>query len=296
MNTLTSIHHGVASRAQLHALGHTDHTISAHLANGSLYRLRHGWFARPGATPKVVRAVQSGGVLTGSDALALHGAWDLNDPLVNVRVHQLSRIRQDHGVRPHTLVPSPSCREAVDPVEVSLQVLLRGTPREDAVVVCDSVLNRRLMSQIELEALAARLGSRGFAVISRVDSRAESGSESRFRLWAQSHNISLRSQVSFRESERLDFVIGRSLVVECDSVAHHTSMAAYQRDRERDLALKSLGYEVVRLTYHQVLQLDAGVGARILNLIRRGVHLREVPSLTRSALTLATPVGNLLHI
>ena len=44
----------------------------------------------------------------------------------------------------------------------------------------------------------------------------------------------------------------RRLVVETDGYRYHRGRAAFEDDRERDLKLRSLGYEVVRLSYRQV--------------------------------------------
>lgn len=50
----------------------------------------------------------------------------------------------------------------------------------------------------------------------------------------------------------MDFVLGRVVVLEVDSRAHHTGEDNYQRDRWRDLRLLALGYVVVRVTWEQV--------------------------------------------
>ncbi|HET6570137.1 MAG TPA: DUF559 domain-containing protein [Solirubrobacterales bacterium] len=44
----------------------------------------------------------------------------------------------------------------------------------------------------------------------------------------------------------------RNLVVETDGYRYHRGKAAFEDDRQRDLRLKSLGYEVLRLSFRQV--------------------------------------------
>lgn len=44
----------------------------------------------------------------------------------------------------------------------------------------------------------------------------------------------------------------RRLIVETDGYRYHGDRAAFEEDRDRDLKLKSLGYEVIRLSYRQV--------------------------------------------
>ena len=59
------------------------------------------------------------------------------------------------------------------------------------------------------------------------------------------------------------------LVVECDSLAFHTTRAAMQRDRERDLKLRLAGWEPVRLTYRQVVHDAPATAAALRTLLRR---------------------------
>ncbi len=271
----TALKIGVASRQQLNAMGVSDKQLAALRRQGQLELIRRGWYARTGANPKARAAVASGGVLTGADALALHGAWDLRELHTHVRAHQLERIRTASGIVPHTLKPSPVCSSAVDDIDTALAVLFKDHARNEAVVVCDSLVNRGLVTMNTLEAASA-VHPRGKVIVNLVDPHSESGTESWFRLWAYRHQISFRSQVWIPGVGRVDFLIGSRLVIECDSVAHHTSLAAYENDRARDLALKALGFEVIRLTYHQVLRLEEGPGQVILQLIRNRAHLGAV--------------------
>lgn len=275
----TSLNAGVASRKQLLALGMTDAQLARLCQQREIARIRPGWYARTGAHPKVRHAVAAGCVLTGSDALALHGAWNLSRSTIHVRNHQLTRIRTSTGIVPHTLRPSPPCDAAVDPISAALAVLWKDEPLNDAVIICDSLLNRGLVSMCEVQAIAEAY-PRTDNALQLLDPASESGTETWFRLWARRHRLKLRSQVWIPGVGRVDFLIGSRLIVECDSVAHHTSLDAYERDRARDLALKALGFEVVRLTYRQILELETGLGVTILAMIRRGMHRRQPRSLT----------------
>ena len=62
---------------------------------------------------------------------------------------------------------------------------------------------------------------------------------------------------------------GYRLVVECDSLAFHTTRAAMQRDRERDLKLRLAGWEPVRLTWRQVVHDAPATAAALRTLLRR---------------------------
>jgi very-short-patch-repair endonuclease len=55
----------------------------------------------------------------------------------------------------------------------------------------------------------------------------------------------------------------RRLVVETDSYLYHRGRVAFEDDHERDLGLRGLGYEVLRLSEKQV----AGDGERVAGLL-----------------------------
>ena len=58
--------------------------------------------------------------------------------------------------------------------------------------------------------------------------------------------IKLQMQVSVSRY-RLDFLVDELLIVEVDGAAYHSSPEAVERDRIRDSAMKSAGYEVLRI-------------------------------------------------
>ena len=64
----------------------------------------------------------------------------------------------------------------------------------------------------------------------------------------------------------------RMLVVETDGYGYHSGRAAFEDDRTRDLDLRGLGYEVLRLADRQLTR-EPG---RIADVIR--VHLASFPS------------------
>jgi very-short-patch-repair endonuclease len=46
----------------------------------------------------------------------------------------------------------------------------------------------------------------------------------------------------------------RRLIVETDGYKYHRGREAFEQDRDRDLRLKALGFEVVRLSYRQIVK------------------------------------------
>jgi len=68
------------------------------------------------------------------------------------------------------------------------------------------------------------------------------------------------------EIERLevDFLWrDRHLIVETDGYRYHRGRAAFENDRDRDLRLHALGYDVVRLTYRQVIEEPERIAAAL---------------------------------
>ena len=54
---------------------------------------------------------------------------------------------------------------------------------------------------------------------------------------------------------------GEGLVAELDGAAAHGGWAQVSRDRERELAIRRMGFRVVRYTWHQVAERPARVVA-----------------------------------
>lgn len=79
--------------------------------------------------------------------------------------------------------------------------------------------------------------------------------ESLFLRLCQHHGLP-KPEVNVRVSGLLvDFVWrNRRLIVETDGYRYHRGRAAFEDDRARDLRLRSLGYEVLRLTHDQVVK------------------------------------------
>ena len=238
--------HGVATRAQLEFAGVGDAQICTLVGEGTLTRLRPGWFATADADPRVVSAVRAGGAVTCVSALRLHGAWVPPEAAVHVRRSgHHRRKRLPPGVQDCSLPRrrAPQVDFPVDRVDLALQSALGCVDPDMAVVLMDSVLNKQLLTIDELEPL--RLGRRG---------------------------IRTRVQVQIGDVGRVDLLIGERLVIEVDSRRYHTSDAAYQSDRERDRRLNGLLYRVIRLTYQDVMHHWEPAEADILAIVRAGEH------------------------
>jgi len=97
----------------------------------------------------------------------------------------------------------------------------------------------------------------------------------RFRL--RRLGVKVRSQVFIEDVGRVDLLVGKRLVIEVDSRAHHTGESTYQTDRRRDLVLVARGRLVLRFTYHQIVHEWDAVLKELRLLIRSEAHLRPRP-------------------
>lgn len=263
---------GVMRTSALLRSGVTSERLRRALRDGELTRLRHGWLAVSWAKPEVVQAVRQGGVLGCASALAFRGAWKINDG----RLHLYRSRHERRGV--------PECRAPKSRIASDLAVLRMPEalmqavfclPAYDFLAIAESTIHRRLLTEAELRTILSDLGPRPKRVMDLLD-LAESGTETYVRLRLRARGVRLRPQVEIPGVGRVDFLIGTSLVVEVDSRGHHTDPAAYERDRVRDQKLHSLGYRVIRLTYEQVVFGWTTVEARLLAVIRAGLHLRRL--------------------
>lgn len=250
---------GVMKRAWL---GMTTYPVRDAVESGRLRRLRYGWYAVDGAHPDVATAVSMGGCLGCVDALRLHGVWT---PPENSRLHvRLSRPKPGTQSCPSTQdIPIPSPVDHPRVAWASAQKCLG----DDALVVAvtDSALRLGFLDRHDLGTMASRL--RG-----SVDARAESGTESLVRFRLQRHGIRVRPQVHIPGVGRVDMVVGDRLIIECDSVAHHTSLENYHKDRRRDRISLVKGFLVMRLSWEDVMFHWDEVEQDILALVRGDRH------------------------
>lgn len=271
--------HGIVSRAQLLACGIASNDVRALVRRGSLAPVRRGWYSGPTAQDKAKRAIRAGGAVSCVSALALHGVW--TPPARDLHIRR-SRHFADRklapGLKDCQPIAGPASRisRPVDSLGQALLSALACVDAETAVAMMDSALHLRLITLADLEALVAHLPGRKRALIDRVDANAESGTESLVRHRLRSRRIKVRTQVEIPTVGRVDLLVGDRLVLEVDSVAHHTSAENYRRDRARDRRLVALGYIVIRLTYEEVMTLWPEVELDILALVRAGKHKRHV--------------------
>ena len=279
----------VATRAELRSLGVTPHELTAATRSGELVRVRRGWYAHPWADDAVIRAVRVGGRLACVSALRAHGVWAVDDERLHVHVPEsASRLRSQHdksvaladrladGVvlhRSHYPHAAGGTRLRCSVVEALAQYL-REHCDAWGVAALDSALHKRAISEQQLSELHRVLPRRCRRLMAQADARSESGTESIVRVGLVRAGIRPRLQVWVLKDVRVDLLIGDRLIIEVDSREFHDDPEAFERDRRRDLLLKALGFEVLRLSYAQVMGDWPTILTAIQTLMQRGQHLR----------------------
>lgn len=269
----------VRTRRQLEDAGRGRREIEALLRSGAVERLGGGYYGTALTPPKVRAVLLRGGRLTCVDALELYGFWVPRPG----GVHEVRRrvgpraegstMRRGESVVLHAPVLRAWPDEhPVLPLLLALEHAVHCLEPDFAAVVLESGLNRGLISDEEAIEACRSLSRRRRRAIFPLNRRAESGTETIVRRALVRRGFSVRPQVEIPEAGRVDLVVGEKLIIECDSVAHHTGRARYADDRQRDRAARRLGYIVVRLTYEDVMLAWDEVLSDLLVMLRRGDH------------------------
>lgn len=255
------------TRADLLAQGHTRRSLQSAIRTGEIVHVRRDRYLVAGVDDRFIRALRVGGRLTCLSLLALLEVFVLENRRLHVHVDPTAaRLRTPHdrtkrlGTRHRkrlvlhwtNLTDNPGSACAVSIVDALTHAVLCQPPRA-AIATLDSALNKGLLTTTQLNELFTALPARFTTLRGLVDGRAESGTETLVRLMARMLGCDIQLQVSFEDIGRVDLVLDGWLVVECDSKQFHSTWEAQVRDRERDLALASLGYATLRLTAAAVM-------------------------------------------
>jgi very-short-patch-repair endonuclease len=120
---------------------------------------------------------------------------------------------------------------------------------------------RAVVSPSELRRAIRQAGVLGLPTgFDAPEDRTRSELEHRFLKLCARHRLP-RPEVNVRiGSLTVDFLWRkRRLIVETDGYRYHRGKAGFEDDRSRDLELRTLGYEVTRLSYRQVVDEPAKV-------------------------------------
>jgi very-short-patch-repair endonuclease len=268
--------HGVVSVDQLRRVGVTDDAIRARFISGRLYRVHRGVYAvghaalsREGCWLAAVLAVGRGPAREGGSPLDHWRAavshrsaaclWDLlsdMDGPVHVAVRGNAGRAKRRGIRLYrslTLLPAEVTLRRGVPVTTPARTIsdLRQATSEGRQGAISSHELRRAIRQAGV--LGLPIGDQGAIGDGRGDDRTLSDLELDFLRLCRRHRLPPPEVNVPIGSHLVDFLWrDRRLIVETDSYLYHRGEGAFRDDRSRDLDLKSIGYEVVRLSEDQI--------------------------------------------
>ncbi len=221
-----------------------------------------GWTTRaPNGTAAELKAAAraDAAFLSHGDAAALWGLLAAGDGPVDVTVRGTSGRARRSGLRVHrsiTLTERMTTRREGIPVTTPARTIadLRSG-------VGGAVSPRRLRRAIRQ---AAVLG----LPLEEPAEHSRSDLELAFRRLCRANRLPQPEMNADVDGIEVDFLWRRSaVVVETDGYRYHRGRIAFEDDRGRDLALRELGFEVVRLSETQVEEEPVRVAALLRRLV-----------------------------
>lgn len=269
--------HGYVTRKQLMALGLTNARIGRWLASGRLIRVYNGVYAlghvRNDALGRAMAAVLACGpdaVLSHRSAAALWGFRKWTAGPIHVTAPTCHRRR---GMKVH--------RCALTPREVTRHWGIRvTTPARTLLDIAGDLAEKQLIRAINDALISGYLraahlaGSRLERYVGEI---SRSPLEDDFRPWLKRYHLpepEYNVKVNGRE---VDVYYPRQrLIVELDGWAVHSTKAAFEDDRERDVSMLVVGIATVRITRDRFKRAPAKEAKRL----RAILESRSTPILT----------------
>ena len=272
--------HGVLSMSQLREMGFGRGAIERRIANGRLHRLHRGVYAvghrRITGRGWLWAAILACGgperaMLSHRSAASL---WDLMPQPRTTDVTTLAESRSMPGIRVHR--GKPEERAEIDGLPV--------TSATRTLLDLATILTEHRLERVCHRAEHLRLpihpfdGRRGAERLRRVLDRmrdeplqmTRSELEDRFLSLVDSAHLPMpRTNATVLDYE-VDFLWpAHHLIAETDGAATHLTLAAFERDRRRDVRLTLAGYRVVRFTWRQVVDDGGAVAAALSELLSK---------------------------
>jgi very-short-patch-repair endonuclease len=286
---LATRQHGVVARAQLTELGLGRRAIGHRLDRGRLIPLHRGVYAvghrslsLEGRWLAAVLAIGGDAVLSHRSAAALWALRPTSRSRVEVTAPRALRSRPAIQLHREAVAGDEATVEDAIPVTsvprtlVDLAGLLRPAELRRAVEQAETL---RRVDALSLDAVVQR--HRGRAGIARLAAIVEAGVDAPVtRSELERRFLSFLEEAGLprpRTNRRLaagdrDFEVdcvwpAARVVVELDGALHHSTRAAFERDRDRDRALLAAGWRVVRVTWRQLDRQAAAVAADLWRLL-----------------------------
>lgn len=264
---------GVHSYRDLRNRGCSRRHIERLMREGKLRRVVKGWYASVDADPSVVNALLTRARLGCLSGCKFHGLWVPPHAGLHVVYGDGPKPKPRRGTFIHH-AQSPLPRVPVWPLDDCLTQVIRNHGTETSLIVLESAIHRGRLPQYDGTA-GLDIPTKKRALLQKHLSVAESGSETRVRYFLQRQRISVCPQVSIPAVGRVDMLVGRKLIIECDGEAYHSSSMAFENDRRRDIEAGNAGYRTLRLSYRQIWNGWQSTQRSIMLRIGRGDHLRS---------------------
>jgi very-short-patch-repair endonuclease/predicted transcriptional regulator of viral defense system len=281
--------HGVISRRQLLACGLSSTMVARWLDAGRLIRLHPHVYAL-GHSVLTIRGRLNAALLYGGDQAALSHTtaawvWSLIDAEPS-RIHLTTpgRLSSLPDVRVHRTreLIAMSCRghrvTSVARTLLDLGGMVRFSELRRALAEADF---RGLLEPAELRSVLkkGRRGSRALRAALDIHlpqlAKTLSVLEERFLELCEMAGLPVPEANAPVGGMMVDALWREQrLIVELDGAAAHGGWSQVSRDRERELALRRLGFRVVRYTWHQVANQPTDVAVDL----RRELLRREAPA------------------
>jgi very-short-patch-repair endonuclease len=273
---------GIARQAALMKVGCDKRELAEAVAAGHLLRIRRSWLALRTADPMLIGAARAGVILTCVTRAKRLGLWVTAEdrPHVAARASaggvRLERKRMPGGALgersatvhwAHPVLPRPP-HVLEDSVENALVLVAGCQPREDALAVWESALNKRLVDPVVLRGL--KLPAFARSLLDQATPFADSGLETIVPMRLRWLGVRIIHQV-WLYGHRVDFLMGKRLVLQIDG-GHHVG-AQRASDIRHDAELMLRGYHVIRVGYADVMHDWPAVQQLIMTAIAQGRHL-----------------------
>ncbi|MFY9263476.1 MAG: hypothetical protein GX483_04070 [Actinomycetaceae bacterium] len=242
-----------------------NRAIRKAIEEGEIIRLSRRWIANLDAEPDLLIAATRGCLVGCLTACKIHGLWTPTSGHPHLIYGRFGRkpryspellhpsLNPDRYVGEH-LTPGKS-PTIVTPLIDSLEHVARYHSTETALIVLESALYNELITQETALAIVDKADNKKSRLLSKASALSQSGSETRVKMFLESLRHQVKQQAYIESIGKVDILVGKSLIIECDSVAHHSSQDQMTVDRRRDMAAMHLGYQVVRLSYQQIWKL-----------------------------------------
>ncbi|MEO8556526.1 MAG: hypothetical protein ABI474_07625 [Actinomycetota bacterium] len=277
---------GLVTAVEAHSCGYTNDGLRRLVASGQLFRPRTGCFVdsrllveagpetRHALTARAVsRGYRSAHAISHISALVIHGLplLNLTPDVVHLTLTGPGFPRTLPGLRVHPCLPDTVARQrdgscVVDPAiaivqSAALAGVAAGVAAADAALYAGQVTKHDLQDALGVARLGPGRGNARIAV-ELGDARTESPGESWSRVLFVSLGLpAVDPQVEIRDERgrlvgRVDFLFrAQRTIVEFDGLVKYGRADGRQAlvdEKRREDALRSLGYQVVRLTWRNL--------------------------------------------